>query len=393
MSLLRSKSATCSTEMELKYPYLMENVLSRASEKKFTVISTFSGGGGSSLGYKLAGGDVLAALEFVDKAADTYQANFPGTPVLRKDVREVTGKELLEAAGAGAVDILDGSPPCSAFSMSGRREKDWGKTKSYSTGKTVTNIEDLFFEFVRLVDEIQPKVFIAENVSGLTVGEAHKKLMEFINAFERVGYSCSWKLVNAKDHGAPQNRERTIIIGVRREILVELNISDMELESTVFPDPLPFRRTVREALAGLEIPQSELDETARRNGPNTVLRKVFESYPVVNETNEIMKGDSHWIPFELNSGKNFFNMKKLSWILPSPTVTASDGSGGSGLIHPGENRKLVPIEFQRIMALPDDYINLGNCEIRTERIGRMHCPFPLARISDKIYREILSKIK
>ena len=99
--------------------YNLQDVYDAEAQNKFNVISTFAGGGGSSTGYRLAGGKILAINEFVQEARTTYAANYPGTPILPDDIKELTGQDLLDAAGikAGEVDILDGSPPCSAFSM------------------------------------------------------------------------------------------------------------------------------------------------------------------------------------------------------------------------------------------------------------------------------------
>ena len=155
-------------------PYTMQDVMDASAQKKFKVISTFAGGGGSSTGYRLAGGDVLCINEFVEEACNTYRENYPTTHIIPDDIKTLTGKDFLDATGleVGELDILDGSPPCSAFSVSGSAFTDkgnhfdgFGKTKTYSDGKIVDNIEDLFFEFLRVADEIRPKVIIAENVT------------------------------------------------------------------------------------------------------------------------------------------------------------------------------------------------------------------------------------
>ncbi len=127
------------------------------------VASTFSGGGGSSLGYRMAGLKVAWASEFVESARETYAANFPDTILDARDVREVRGAEILAALGMreGELDVLDGSPPCSAFSTAEKRDKGWGEKKNYSDGKEQV-IEDLFFEYARLVGEVRPRAFVAE---------------------------------------------------------------------------------------------------------------------------------------------------------------------------------------------------------------------------------------
>ena len=102
-------------------PYNLEDVHDASAQEKFKVISTFAGGGGSSTGYRLAGGKVLAINEFVEEAALTYAENYPETVILPGDIKELSGKDFLNAAkvSEGEIDILDGSPPCSAFSVSG----------------------------------------------------------------------------------------------------------------------------------------------------------------------------------------------------------------------------------------------------------------------------------
>ena len=148
------------------HPYTVQDVKDSSARELFTVVSTFAGGGGSSTGYRLAGGKVIAINEFVEEAIKTYSTNFPDTKIVPGDIKSLTGLDLLKAAGLkpGELDILDGSPPCSAFSVAGKREKGWNKEKSYSDGMKVENIEDLFLEYIRIAEEIQPKVIIAENV-------------------------------------------------------------------------------------------------------------------------------------------------------------------------------------------------------------------------------------
>ena len=179
----------------MKYKtYTVKDVKKASAENKFSVISCFAGGGGSSTGYRLAGGKILLINEFVEEAISSYKKNYPDTPVLVDDIKKYSGQDFLDKVKLkeGELDILDGSPPCSAFSVAGKREKGWDKTKNYSDGKTVENIEDLFLDFIRVAKEIKPKVIVAENVKGITFGEATKKLNEFIKAFESIGYYVTY---------------------------------------------------------------------------------------------------------------------------------------------------------------------------------------------------------
>ena len=145
-------------------------------------ISTFSGCGGSSLGYRMAGYRVLYANEFIDAARDTYNANKRDYTYLDgRDIRTVTSESILEIIKLkkGELDLLDGSPPCASFSTAGKREKAWGKVKKYSD--KAQRVDDLFFEFARLLEGLQPKTFIAENVSGLIKGTAKGYFLEILS--------------------------------------------------------------------------------------------------------------------------------------------------------------------------------------------------------------------
>ena len=165
-------------------PYYLKDVIESEKRELFTVMSTFAGGGGSSTGYRLAGGKILAINEFVPEAQNTYRENYPNTTIVPGDIKKLTGTYLMEQANIGVseLDILDGSPPCSAFSVAGAmvqggHSKGFNQTKKYSDGKKIENIEDLFFEFLRVAEYIKPKVIVGENVAGLTMGEAKDCLL------------------------------------------------------------------------------------------------------------------------------------------------------------------------------------------------------------------------
>jgi site-specific DNA-cytosine methylase len=176
-------------------------------DRDFTYISLFAGCGGSSLGYKWAGGRGLAAVEFNANAAETYRLNFPDTPVLERDIATVMAEELLVLTGlqVGELDILDGSPPCQGFSTAGKRQLDDPRNT-------------LFREYVRLVEGLQPKVFVMENVSGMVKGKMKLFFRTVMQTLKATGYTVRCQLLNAMYYGVPQSRERLIWIGVRPDI-------------------------------------------------------------------------------------------------------------------------------------------------------------------------------
>lgn len=224
-----------------KPPYAVPSMAEIAAlpSNGLTVASTFSGCGGSSLGYRMAGYRVLWANEFVPAARDTYRANAaPYTHLNDQDIRTVTPADLLDQAGisAGELDILDGSPPCASFSTAGKREAGWGKSKKYSD--TEQRTDDLFYEYARLLRGVQPKVFVAENVSGLVKGTAKGYFLRILAELRGCGYQVSAKLLDAQWLGVPQMRQRLIFVGVRNDLG----------QQPVHPTPLPYRYTVAEAL-------------------------------------------------------------------------------------------------------------------------------------------------
>lgn len=170
----------------------------------FTVISTFSGCGGSSLGYKMAGGKMLLAVEWDDDAVATYRLNFPDTPIYHGDIAKLSVEEALSRTGLkpGELDIFDGSPPCQGFSTAGKRE--FGDDRN-----------QLFREYVRLLRGLKPKTFVMENVSGMVKGNMKLMFAEILTELKASGYNVSARLMNAMHYGVPQSRERMIFIGVR----------------------------------------------------------------------------------------------------------------------------------------------------------------------------------
>lgn len=174
---------------------------------KPTVISTFAGTGGSSLGYHLAGFRELLAIDFEDHAVECFKMNFPDVPIWKKSVVDVTGQEILDFCEIqkGDLDVFDGSPPCQGFSTAGKRQVNDSRN-------------DLFKHYVRLVDEIQPKVFVMENVSGMIKGKMKGKFIEIMNTLKSLNYNVKAKLLNAANYEVPQSRLRTFFIGVRKDL-------------------------------------------------------------------------------------------------------------------------------------------------------------------------------
>lgn len=309
------------------------------------VVSTFSGAGGSCLGYRMANYKVLWANEFIPAAQDTYRANHPTSILDTRDIRKVKGEDILQAIGLGVreIDILDGSPPCASFSTAGKREAGWGKVKAYSDTKQRT--DDLFFEYARLLRELQPKVFVAENVSGLIKGTAKGYFKLILQELKDCGYNVTAKVLDAQWLGVPQMRQRLIFVGVRKDIGLQ----------AAHPKPLDYQYSVREVLP--HILELKLGGFADNWNPST--------RPAATVTQ--------------SDGQR----KSLTAYMSSYMVRGQDGIG----------RKWKIDELRKVCAFPDDYILTGDFAQQWERMARAVPPVMMSHIAKTIEQEILCKIK
>lgn len=171
-------------------------------------IDLFAGVGGMSLGFEQAGFDVLAAVEIDPIHCASHEFNFPNCTMIPNSVAAISGAEIRKLADIGTmdIDVVFGGAPCQGFSMIGKRAFDDPRNQ-------------LVFHFVRLISELNPKFFVFENVKGLTQGKHRQFLDEIITEMDKIGYSLSlpYKVLNAADHGVPQERHRLFLVGARED--------------------------------------------------------------------------------------------------------------------------------------------------------------------------------
>ena len=344
------------------------------------VVSTFAGCGGSSTGYRMAGFKVVWANEFVPAACDSYAANMDEATILdRRDIRGIQAADILAATGLaeGELDLFDGSPPCQAFSTAGKREKGWGKDRTYEHGAKQKN-EDLFFEYVRLLRGLKPKVFVAENVSGLIKGVAKGYFLEILAALKACGYRVECRLLDAQWLGVPQMRQRTIFVGVR---------DDLGL-SPVFPKPLGQRYSVRDALPWPAIAAG--DASKRAPEQFYIEERVIEPEADISRF-EIGKEWAKLQPGEQSD--RYRNLARAPIDGPCQTVSAIGGeSSRASVTHPNERRKFTIAELRRICAFPDDFILTGSYAAQWERLGNSVPPVMMWHIASVVHDEIFSKL-
>lgn len=203
--------------MPHKYPHEWTLKDATFTKDKGTVFSCFACGGGSTMGYKLAGFDVVGFNEIDPKMADCYINNHSPKYAYVEPIQDFKNREDLPDELFN-LDILDGSPPCSSFSMAGNREKDWGKEKHFREGQAKQVLDTLFFDFIDLAKKLKPKVVIAENVKGILLGNAKEYARNILKEFDNAGYYIQYFLLDASKMGVPQRRERVFFIGLRKDL-------------------------------------------------------------------------------------------------------------------------------------------------------------------------------
>ncbi len=298
------------------------------------VFSCFSGGGGSSMGYKLAGYDVIGFNEIDKRQAECYLANMGGNILAYiEDIRTFRKRKDLPPE-LFKLDILDGSPPCSSFSMNGKRENTWGKEKQFREGQIKQVLDELPFEWVKLAQKLQSKIVVMENVKGLTLGGATVYLGKIITMLKDAGYCVTSRLLNSKVMGVPQSRERLFIFGIRKDL-----ISNIETHGIFETEPfltLKFKE--------VQIPFSEIDEGI------TVSRKTL---------NKDKKDYNFWC--KAKQGQRFaifpkgFNASvRLNLNIVLPTIISNNR-----LYHPDIPAYLTISEIKLGGSFPLDYNTLG----------------------------------
>lgn len=192
------------------------------------VFSCFACGGGSTMGYKLTGCEVLGCCEIDPKMNEIYVKNHHPKYNFLMDIRyfnALPNSEIPEELFN--LDILDGSPPCTTFSMAGEREESWGKKKKFREGQAEQTLDDLSFVFIETVKKLKPKTVIMENVEGLLLGNAWSYVKEIYKQFKEAGYSVKHWLCKGELMGIPQKRHRVFFVAVRDDIDYEIDRVDM----------------------------------------------------------------------------------------------------------------------------------------------------------------------
>lgn len=348
-------------------------------------IDLFAGVGGLSLGFEMAGFDVLLAVEYDASIAEAYKLNHPKTEMLVQDIRDLPLEETFSKY-VGNVDIVFGGPPCQGFSQKGQR-------------KTINDERNFLFKyFVSTVTYLRPQYFVMENVPNLLTTEQSYFKKEIEALFEKYGYHLETGVMNAADYGVPQNRRRAVIIGKRDE------------PASLLPEPLNKQVTIWEAISDLayldsgegtgiseyRLPAESVYQRQLRKGSKMLYNHISTRH------SELALERLRMIP--PNSGKEVLPEEHLTKSIYSGTwtrmgkdeisvtiTTRFDTPSSGKFTHPYLNRAITVREAARIQSFPDKFRFIGTKSSQMKQVGNAVPPLLAYAIAKKIMTDIESQ--
>lgn len=319
--------------------------------EKFSVVELFAGAGGMALGMELAGLDHSLLVEIDKDCVETLNHNRPHWKVEHKDISKVDFKNI-------KAEIVTGGFPCQAFSYAGKK---LGFEDTRGT---------LFFEFARCIKEVQPKIFVGENVEGLLTHDSGKTFKTMISILEDLGYNIKYKVINAVNYGVAQKRKRLIIVGTKPGIIFN------------FPKPITKNVSLKQVLKN--VPDSPGTSYSEKR------KKIMELIPP----------GGCWIdlPIELQKeymGKSFYSgggkrgmARRISWDEPCLTLTTSPSQKQTERCHPEETRPFTVREYARIQSFPDDWNFKGGISSQYKQIGNAVA----VKVAEAIGKQLISAL-
>lgn len=313
--------------------------------RQFTTIELFAGAGGLALGIEQAGFDTLGLVEIDKDAADTLKQNRPNWRVLNEDIAKISCLDLPEFFGLqkGELDLLSGGAPCQSFSYAGKR---LGLEDARGT---------LFYHYAKFLEQLQPKMFLFENVRGLLSHDHGRTYQTITDIFKSTGYTIDKRVLNAWNFGVAQKRERLITIGIRNDLVGKIHFG--------FPEPHAYKPVLRDIL--LDCPESI-------GAPySDYKRKIFEMVPPGGYWRDIPEEvakpymKSCWY---MGGGRTGI-LRRLSLDEPSLTVLTSPSQKQTDRCHPLEPRPFTIRENARCQSFPDDWKFCGGIGAQYKQVG------------------------
>lgn len=322
------------------------------------------------MGYKLAGFDVVGFNEIDPRMAALYKKNHKPAYSFIEPIQDFKNRRDLPAA-LFDLDILDGSPPCSSFSMSGNREKDWGKEKKFTEGQVSQVLDTLFFDFIDLAKRLQPKVVIAENVLGIMRGNAREYVRKILKEFDKAGYLVKEFELDSSQMEVPQRRGRVFFIAIRKD-LADILPKPFGLLFNDFPQ--------LNMLFGREqIPFDDIRTKGVNDAGWTDHDQMIWDRRIYGNRNYAD------VITRLGGKRSNFN---CSFVYPHKPVTTIAGSDGSKMTLFDEPRRMNSKELILAQSFPQDYdFGSDRCSKIQYVLGMSVPPLMMAHIASRIYEE------
>ena len=363
--------------------------------KKYNVIDLFCGCGGFSKGFEQAGFNICMGIDLWQDATVTYQFNFPNAKVLNKDITEVNGDDILELTGLKEkdIDVIIGGPPCQGYSVSGKRLIDDERNKLYKN-------------FVRIVSELQPKVFVMENVPGLVRlfgGVFGPQIQE---DFSSIGYKVDLKILSSENYGVPQKRKRVIFVGINKNYFPEnaefVYPTPFMWEGSVFP-----ALTCKDAISDLDfVPDDKIlgeDIPYKLPAVNDYQKKMrLGSKSILNHSVTLHTQKTKDIIKMVPDGGNYKDLPKELWAtrkvhiawtrMNSRKPCFTIDTGHNHQFHYSANRVPTVRESARIQSFPDTFRFIGIKTSQLKQVGNAVPPLLSEAIARSVY-DLLDRFK
>lgn len=313
-------------------------------QKQYNVLELFAGAGGLALGLEEAGFSNVGLVEINKNAANTLKINRPNWNVIEGDIRDIVNSEngIYDFIDKNIeIDLLSGGYPCQSFSYAGKR---LGLEDTRGT---------LFYSYAKVLKQVKPKMFLVENVKGLTTHDHGRTLNTMIEVFERIGYRIKYKVLNAWDYGVAEKRQRMILIGTRIDLPIDYH----------FPKPHKYKPVLRDVLKN--VPDSPGTKYSKKK--YDVLKLVPAGGCWRDLPEQIAK---EYMGASWNSSGGRTGMaRRLSWDEPSLTLTTSPSQKQTERCHPEETRPFTTREYARIQSFPDKWKFSGGVGAIYTQIG------------------------
>lgn len=335
------------------------------SKKTKTCIELFAGAGGLALGLEKAGFEEIGLVEFDAKACETLRINRPKWNVIEEDIVEVSKRDLLKEfkLKEGELDLLSGGYPCQSFSYAGKK---LGLDDVRGT---------MFYYYAEFLRQLKPKMFLAENVKGLTTHDKGRTIQTMIAVFEELGYSVEWKVLNAWDYGVAEKRQRVVIIGIRNDLKGKVKFE--------YPKPHDYKPVLRDALKDVpDSPGAKYPESKK---------KVFDLVPPGGYWRDLpdeVARDYMKSCYFMGGGRTGI-ARRISWDEPCLTLTCSPMMKQTDRCHPDESRPFTTREYARIQSFPDEWEFAGKVSDIYKQIGNA-VPVNLAKCVGESIMEALN---